>query len=285
MPKIRNHYIPKFYLLGFTEQSVSEMMYVYEKGKKEPFYTHVKNIGVEKGLYTDDLETTLANDIESSANPILVKLRNFEQITDSEKLEFSRYMFSMWLRVPNHLNWTMERSPEIIEKVFSNVERQFRELSETHPDKADLITQKLVELYSLRESKSDEYIKGAWLQNIPVGIDRPPVQAMANMEWRFLESNDDQLFVTSDNPLFYFESIGIGNEDSEVTFPISKNLVLWAKWKMNIPPGFHKARTQFIKEVNRRTASNALKYIYSSDIDDWIPILLNKKRIRLNRVI
>lgn len=64
---------------GFTEDSSPEMMYVYQRGEDEPFHAQVKNIGIEKGLYTDELESILANDIESSANPILLKLRNLSQ--------------------------------------------------------------------------------------------------------------------------------------------------------------------------------------------------------------
>lgn len=191
----------------------------------------------------------------------------------------------MWLRVPKHLNWMIEKSPKIMNKTFSEVEGHWREFAKTHPDKVHLVNQRIKQLHDIRNNKTDEFVKGMWLKNIPVGIDRPPIQALTDMEWRFLESNDDQHFVASDNPLFYFESIGIGNEKSEVTFPVSKNLVLWAKWEMNIPPGFHKARTQFIKEVNRRTVSNALKYMCSPDAADWILVLLNKKNIRLNRVI
>jgi uncharacterized protein DUF4238 len=285
MPKIHNHYVPKFYLKGFTEESASEMIFVYQKGTKEPFRTQVKNIGNEKGLYTDELEAILANDIEKSANPILQKLRNFQLISEDEKLIFSRYMFSMWLRVPKRLNWAIETAPKLMDKTFSDIEEQFRELAKKHPDKAELAEQRIRQLYDIRTNKTDEFAKGMWLKNIPIGIDRPPVQMLAKMEWRFLYNEGDQFFITSDNPHFYFESIGIGNEKSEVTFPLAKNLVLWAKWKMDIPFDFPKARTQFVKEVNRRTVSNTLKYVFSPYAADWIPTLLNKKNIRLSRVL
>jgi hypothetical protein len=79
--------------------------------------------------------------------------------------------------------------------------------------------------------------------------------------------------------------MGIGNEKSEVTFPLAKNLALWAKWEMNMPSGFYKAQPQFVKEVNRRTVSSAMKYLFSPQTADWIPSLMNKKNIRLNRVL
>ena len=285
MPKIHNHYVPRFYLKGFTEEPTSEMMSVYQRGKNKLFRTQVKNIANEVGLYTDDLETVLANDIEQSANPILQKLRNFQTIYDDEKLEFSRYMFSMWLRVPKHLDWTFEITPEVVRKTISDAERQLREFAEKHPDKKEMVDQRIMQLHDTHINPTEESVKEMWMKNIPVGIDRPPIQKLAEMEWRFLYFEGDQFFITSDNPLFFFEAIGIGNEKSEVTFPLAKNLVLWTKWRMDIPPGFHRARTQFVKEVNRRTISNASKYIFSPYVADWIPTLLAKDNIRLNRVL
>jgi hypothetical protein len=285
MPKIHNHYVPKFYLKGFTEKPASEMMFVYQKGTKDLFHTQVKNIGNEKGLYTEELEVVLANDIENSANPILQKLRDFQPISTNEKLVFSRYMFSMFLRVPKRLNWIVEKSPKIMDKTFSDFEKQLQELAQKHPDKAGLVEQRIEQLHDIRKNKADEFVKGMWLQNIPTGIDRPPVQMLAKMEWRFLEYDGAQFFLTSDNPFFFFEAIGIGNEKSEVTFPLARNLVLWAKWKMDVSPGFYRARTQFVKEVNRRTISNALNFVFSPQAADWIPELLNKKNIRLSRVL
>lgn len=285
MPKIHNHYVPRFYLKGFTEELSSEMMFVYQKGIKNMFRTQVKNIGNEKGLYTDELEAVLANDIENSADPILKKLRNFELISESEKLEFSRYMFSMFMRVPKRLNWMIKKSPAVMDKTFSDFERQLQELGQKHPDKAELVGQRINQLHDIRKNKTDEFVKGMWLQNIPSSIDRPPVRMLADMEWRFFSCESDQFFLASDNPLFYFESIGIGNKESEVTFPIAKNLFLWAKWQMNMPTGFHLARKEFVKEVNSRTISNSLKYVFSPAAKSWIPYLLNKKNIQLNRVV
>ena len=285
MPKIHNHYVPRFYLKGFAEEPPSEMMFAYQRGSKAPFHTQVKNLANEVGLYSDELETVLANDIEQSANPILQKLRGFQPISEDEKLEFSRYMFSMRLRVPKHLDWTFERAPEVMSKTISKIERQLLEFAEKHPDKRQLVDQRIRQLHDTPINDTEESIKEMWMKNVPVGIDRPPVQTLADMEWRYLYYEGDQFFITSDNPLFFFEALGIGNEKSEVTFPLAKNIVLWAKWRTDIPPGFHRARTQFVKEVNRRTISNASKYIFSPYAADWIPTLLAKDTIRLNRVL
>jgi hypothetical protein len=261
------------------------MLFIFQKEGQGFFETQIKNIANEKGLYSDELEAILANDIEKSANPVLQKLREFQSITQEEKIQFSRYVYSMWLRVPKHLNWTIEKSPMIIGKTFSGFEAQLKELAILHPDKESIIAQRIEQLHNIQENETNEIARKMWLKNIPVGIDRPPVKTLADMDWCFLESTNESFFITSDNPLFFFEDIGIGNKTSEVTFPISKNLVLWAKWNMNIQPGFHIARTQFVKEVNRRTIKNSLKYVFSPNEAEWISTLMNKKNIRLNRVI
>jgi hypothetical protein len=285
MPKIHNHYVPKFYLKGFTDEQNSDKVYVYEKGKNEAFQTQVKSIGNELGLYTDELETVLANDIENATNPILQKLRDFQNITTDEKYTLSRYMITMRLRVPKLRNWLIEKSPKFLDETFYSIEGQLRDLAARHPDKTDLVEQRIQDLRDMRVNKADELVREVWLKNIPVSMDKRTVQTLAKMEWRFMHYEGEQFFLTSDNPLFYFESIGIGNEKSEVTFPLAKNLVLWAKWQMNIPPGFHRARTQFVKGVNRRTISSAMKYIFSPIATDWIPYLLNKGNIQLSRFL
>ncbi len=136
------------------------MMFVYQRGSKEPFQTKVKNIANEVGLYTDELEAILANDIEQSANPILQKLRNFQPISENEKLEFSRYMFSMWLRVPKHLDWTFEKAPEVMSITISKIERQLLEFAENHPDKRDLVEQRIKQLHDTPINDTEESVKG-----------------------------------------------------------------------------------------------------------------------------
>jgi len=285
MPKVHNHYVPKFYLRGFTDAPSSENLFVYEKGKVEPFRTQIKNIGNEVGLYTDEIEKILANDIEQSANPILQKIRSLEPIFEDEKLTLARYMFTMWLRVPKHRDWFIAKSPKIVNKYLADVETQLQELVGKHPDKTGLIQQRIGELHAIRRDKTDEIAREMWLKNIPAGLDRAPVQMLADMEWRFLDCGRDEFFLASDNPVYFPEAIGIGNEKSELSFPVAQNLVLLAKRQFSVAPAFHRARPAIVKEINRRSAANALKFVFAPRRAEWIPILLNKKNPRLNRIL
>lgn len=75
---------------------------------------------------------------------------------------------------------------------------------------------------------------------------------------------------------------GIGNPKSEVSFPISSNLALWATWKKGQRDDYFQVRTQVVKEINRRSVSNASRYVFSPRRESWINILLEKEKLHLN---
>jgi len=79
--------------------------------------------------------------------------------------------------------------------------------------------------------------------------------------------------------------MGIGRKYSEISFPISSHIVLWATWRADVPCDFIKASTPIIRELNRRTVHNASRYIYHSRYEYWIPALVQKKNLNLNRIM
>jgi hypothetical protein len=104
------------------------------------------------------------------------------------------------------------------------------------------------------------------------------------MTWTFLTFDDRPAFLTCDNPVFYFTSIGIGNPDSEITFPISSTLTLLATWRGDLTQDYLKTTEQVVREVNRRTAHNATKYIFHCREEYWIEPFIRKGRWELHRL-
>lgn len=104
------------------------------------------------------------------------------------------------------------------------------------------------------------------------------------VKWVFLTSQKGQPFPTSDNPLFFFEDLGIGRPESEITFPISSSVALWATWRRDLTEGCVPAKTHVIKQINKRTASAATKYVYYSQKADWVINLINKRSLRTRRI-
>jgi hypothetical protein len=279
-----DHYIPKFYLKGFTENEKVDSIWVYNKNG-DTFKASIRKIAQENRLYSKEMEEFLANRVEDPANKITRKIRERQTLSEEEKVVFSQYMMVMWKRVPKHKKWVKSKAPEIMNPVFERIEQQLIELGKKYPEKIDLVEKRKKELSEIRENKEDELIYEIWLNNLAPDKTPQSVDVLAQMTWRFLIADEDQFFLTSDNPLFFFNWMGIGKELSEVSFPITKKIALWATWRSDISEGFFLTSSQAVKEINRRTASIAVQYLYSPYVDKWIRTLADKSKFRLTRLI
>jgi hypothetical protein len=104
------------------------------------------------------------------------------------------------------------------------------------------------------------------------------------MKWRFFTAPSGHGFLTGDNPVFYFKSLGLGHAASEVSFPISTEVALVASWVENHREGFFEAPSQVVKELNRRTASFASELVYFWRPESWVVSLLDKTEHRFNSI-
>ena len=281
---MRQHYIPQYYLEGFTEFPDSSNIWVYEKGSDRIFRTAIKAIANENNRWPKSVEEYLANQIETPAKPVLDKIRNRQPITQSDKDTLSAYMLIMLQRVPKGLERTKARAPEVLDKVFNDLEIEIKRLIEEHPSKKDTLQKRLQELPGLKLKYEKNFPMEVWYQNLrPDAL--PKVRAvLPAMTWIFLTSDKRQPFLTNDNPFFFFEGLGIGRPESEITFPISSNVTLWATWRKNLREDYIAAKDHIIREINRRTASATTKYAYYSEEAQWVVNLINKKHLRLNRL-
>jgi hypothetical protein len=82
---VLNHYLPRYYLKGFTESPTSELIWVYEKNCDRVFRTSVGNVACEHGFYCEMDEKYLANVIEGPANPVIAKIREKQEISPEDK--------------------------------------------------------------------------------------------------------------------------------------------------------------------------------------------------------
>lgn len=106
------HYIPEYYLNGFSDSLNSSNIWVYEKGSKRIFPSTIKNAANENNRWPASIEKYLANQIESPANPILDKIRNRQSLTQGDKDTLSAYMVVMLQRVPRGLERTRSKAPK-----------------------------------------------------------------------------------------------------------------------------------------------------------------------------
>ena len=91
--------------------------------------------------------------------------------------------------------------------------------------------------------------------------------------------------MTCDNPVFFFRGTGgVGNPESEITFPISCHITLLATWRSNLHQDYVPVTQHIVKEINRRTTINATRYVYSGYDKEWVLPFVKKGRWQLLRI-
>ena len=111
------------------------------------------------------------------------------------------------------------------------------------------------------------------------------VEALNAMTWQFFTFDDVPSFMTSDNPVFFFHGIAFEHPDFEVTFPISKSIVLQATWRGDYEEGFSRTNRRIVREINERTVYSATRYVFYPHKEPWVEGLVNRKTFVLNRII
>ena len=278
-----DHYVPQYYLRGFCHGFGHEL-WVYDKKDARKFSSQVKRIANVCGLYPPELEKYLSEDIENPANRVLDKIRNRDPIHPDDKITLSNYIAVMRKRVPEGKTRLKESAPKIAADLRMALHRQLDKALLENPAKEDIAQRRKVEIDEILNRFSHDPPEDIWNQVIPV--DRTPLMAasIATMTWRFISFDDKPVFLTGDNPVFHFRHLGIGRTKSELSFPISSHVTLWATRRLDIPAGYFPTSMAIVKEMNRRIASITTRYVFHAEEEDWILHFLAKKNWKLNRI-
>ena len=279
-----DHYLPQHYLKGFTETD-DHMLWAYEKGTDSKFNTQIKSLANITHFYSRDTEQYLANEIEGPANAVLDKIRARDSINDDDRNALAEYIAVMWKRVPRAKDDLKRMAPRLADRIGDRLYGDLDyALAEGSRD-AKFIERRRREIDDILTKYVEDPPDDIWLENIPPERTPRIVRAIKEMTWSFWEFNEAPAFLTCDDPVFYFTGMGVGKRESEISFPISSHIVLWATWRADLPHGFMEASPQIVREMNRRTAHNASRYILHSRDENWIQPFINKRRWKLNRIV
>ncbi|MBU2537880.1 MAG: DUF4238 domain-containing protein [Proteobacteria bacterium] len=293
MTKVRHHYIPRFYLRGFTDLEKGNTVWVFDKDEENVFDATPANIACEKHYHTflledgeKDTETVenLYGIIETDTSAVIRKIHEGETLKQEDIAKFCTFASSMMIRVPNHRNNiekaiadVMLKSQIMLAKNKDAFEESYNRFIEKTGSDSDLTAEDIRQFvlkgeYTVKANpqvslyfsiKSIEYI----------------AEVFHKMNWMFVKSNDDHKFLTCDNPLFYFDpthdhnsfyGVGLMNKHIEVTLPLSQEICAYGSWgnpgQYNIVNG----TSPIIKNINRRTVLAAKRFVFSSRYSDTL---------------
>lgn len=285
----KHHYIPRFLLEGFT--NVKNNLWTYNKETGAVFQSNPKDTACknyyhafenEKGERdTDSIEQALC-EIENRAS-IILKNKIFQQksLTEEEMGDFVVFISNLMVRVPNFRNnkeFFFEKTADATAKLIVSNKERFEAINNEYikrtGNKSDI---------SFEECKQF-ILKG----NYKIEVD--PVVSLRNlfdstlhfakiffqMDWTFIKSNRDVKFLISDNPVSCNNSqlpvnssrgVGLVEEHTYVTIPLSKDFAALATWKKQTPVKYVDAINATIKGINKSSIINAHIFFYASSND------------------
>ena len=303
--KKRHHIIPEFYLNGFTDIHGKKFVWVYEKGGSEIKSLTPHNVAVKSGYYSakiriegfsSDVVEDMLSWIEGKAAPIIKKIINQKKLSDEDRFFFSLFLASMMTRVPTYRTMVEKCSTELAKKFLmvkaSNLE-SFKSMIDKYEketgNKLSISAEKFRE-FIFDEDKYE--IKADPRISLPMVL---MVEEYTNifekMSWAFLKATYEQKFITSDNPVYFydpthnpasFDGVGLINKNVEVIFPLTKDMAFLGTWKEY--KGYFRKNKEIVKTINKKTVISALHFVYSSQHSDGLNRLVQKYKDTAPRV-
>jgi len=278
-----HHYVPQKYLRGFAELGNDEAIWMYDKKSRKFTNPGIKSVAQEAGFYSDEVEQQLNELIEKPANRVLDKLRSKKNIDEMERIHLSTYIATMIKRVLKRRTKAFSIVPGVFEKTINEVRNQVQEWASTTQNKS-LAERRLNEIKEIEESLRNKIPESIINQVRLPWATQQMIDLICRMSWYIVSSKEDY-FITSDNPAYFFEAYGIGTPKSELTFPVSRDLALFASWQgAQNSMNYLEARPKLVKEANKRLASGAERFVFSHRQEDWIAKISNNPKPYLSRI-
>jgi hypothetical protein len=277
------HYIPKFYLKGFTDKQGA--LWVYEKFKpmrestpkkeahRPDYYTHA-----EQGERDETAENVL-RDTESRVAPIVRKLANRQYLLAPENaahlIIFVAFMFA---RVPSwreHLDSIAAQVARETQLKVARDKQRFHDLcAEFESAKGTPLGMDCEELRQYVLKGEFEIVQGSSAFNLgamftsALGI----AGELRSFGYQALYAPEGTYFETSDSPVYTIQpdgkgqatiGVGFGWSNVEVFFPLNKKTCLRMKrgiQLMGVP-----VEEERVKQINNLVMATASRYLYSSE--------------------
>ena len=276
------HYVPQHYLRAFEDPSEPGSVWTYDKVAKVSKLLPIQRVAQEPNYYNETDETALANHVEGPALHALASLRRQQRLDAGDRIRFAIYLASFLTRVPRRRAKALKMFPDALKSTVSKFRTALRHWVPDSPADAGLAVDSLAQLDTFEKRFADDPPPGV------VNLIRSPwsflnfVALLHDLTWRLVVSGSER-FVTGDNPLFFFDAYGIGTPHAEVCCPLSPSVALHMCRK-GLPGDFLvvSGRPVVVKEINRRIATSAVRFVFSSDSASWLPPVCGKPQPHFN---
>ena len=270
------HYLPRFYLKGYSNPDAPGLLYVYKKGSSHWMKRGIKNIASQDylhsfrdttGMMRHEIEIMFSQ-LEANFSPVLGKVLAGQTLSYDEEFTLSCFLMTTWQRVPEqvtHLNNFVSGMGQDLLEVSYRLYTQNPEALELVKAEYKRETGKDA-LYSLKPEDLDPSklrIEANRNMTLTVMIEEAISlsEIIQQMGWAFLKSASPNYFITSDSPFCLITpgndktiyKNGLAYHNAEVSMPLSRNIAFFAGWKMK-GRRWLRASESVVEKINCRTA-------------------------------
>src|ERR1035437_3536447 len=207
----RHHYLPQFYLDGFTRDS---LLWVYDRKTKTLRKQTPINTAVESGFYTYvDVQGNESNEIEKLfatlegyVKPIIDLLATRREISAEQRAVLTTFIATLFFRTPGfrriHDGMHEAMMKRVMQMSLPNVDVAAATLERMKADGRDVdsvTSERAVEAAQNPDDYGIEFPPNASLQSMMTLL--PQIAPMlGDLKWTVLHAPQNKSFVTSDEP-------------------------------------------------------------------------------------
>jgi hypothetical protein len=261
------------------------MIWMFDRLGNEPHEASIKMVAQERGFYDDQIELQLAREVEEPGSSVIQKLIKADSISSLDRFHLTFYVGTMLKRVPDRRQRALALLPSLVEDTKTSVYQKLIAMAEASGASSELLREKLSEADTLVEQFAVEPPPVIFEQIRTPWPTEKMLEAIYRMTWRVLVTDGPLYYITTDNPVFFFRCWGLGTLNSELTFPLSTTHALHGSFQpteSNLT--YCQARRSFVREVNRRLASEATRFAFHHQRTEWITNLLRNRNPHLSRI-
>ena len=276
------HYVPQNYLRYFGTTEDPDKIWMYDKFSKDFKKLPIKNVAQSSGFYSEEDERALSENIEGPAQGPLDLLRNGEQVGIEGRRAVAVYLESMLKRGPRNRRKMIEKAPakkdELLSEIRGNPEELSSRFNYSQEEILQIVEQWEQKFDSRPLSMKDEMIRRQWSS-------QAMIDCIFSMTWRVVKAADSHRFLTCDNPVFFDEGYGLKPPFGEFNFPLSSDIALHGSWwGLRTELLFVPARPAQVKEIDRRVAFMAERFVFYHRNANWVPKVADKLSPRLTPI-
>ncbi len=288
----RHHYLPQFYLKGFSQDQ--HHLHLFDKKAASSDvsfrYQTTEKIAFENNLYTyrtrskkkETLEDFFCQ-IEGMASRVISKLEKKQDITPRQRGHLSLFVALLWFRTPTWKAETLGAQEELVEKVMrmkfrfpqqKELMRAFLKIKGKNPTEAELDDLVDFAVNPKRSKVVIDFPPEYWIKQM-LELANDIYIYLAHCEWEIKHAVKRYAFLTSDHPVLLipsekphpFYGIGLLTPGVKKTVPLTADLYLvMHEPSKELIINHTDADKDFFRKANEWTMKNAERFVFSPDI-------------------